>query len=199
VLAAPTRPSPTRRSSGCSAAATPSPSPTPSGRPSPPVSGPRPGGAPGRATRPGPPDERTVNRHSTRRAHDQACGKQATGRSAWLGATAQLRHESAFVWTSDPPYAWRLVAPGVAVRSVPYALQVPEAIDACAQTSRSPGSAGATIGPVMTSVAHTYGQGCGDVRSARSAGVSRTGTRLRSGRMPSSPTGIAGHRRRAGL
>jgi hypothetical protein len=41
--------------------------------------------------------------------------------------------------------------------------------------------------------------GSGDVRSARLAGASRTGTRLRSGRMPSSPTGIAGHRRRAGL
>jgi uncharacterized protein YndB with AHSA1/START domain len=38
-----------------------------------------------------------------------------------------------------------------------------------------------------------------DARSARSAGASLTGTRLRSGRMPSSPTGIAGHRRRAGF
>jgi hypothetical protein len=36
------------------------------------------------------------------------------------------------------------------------------------------------------------------VRSARSAGASRTGTRPRSGRPPSSPTGIAGHRRRGG-
>jgi len=40
--------------------------------------------------------------------------------------------------------------------------------------------------------------GTGPVRSARSAGASRTGTRLRSGRPPSSPTGIAGHRRRGG-
>ena len=38
----------------------------------------------------------------------------------------------------------------------------------------------------------------GEVRSARSAGASRTGTRPRSGRTPSSPTGTAGRRRRAG-
>jgi hypothetical protein len=37
-----------------------------------------------------------------------------------------------------------------------------------------------------------------NVRSARSAGASRTGTRLRSGRPPSSPTGRAGHRHRGG-
>ena len=59
----------------------------------------------------------------------------------------------------------------------------------------TPGSGAARLGVRRPSDS----QPGGDVRSARLAGVSRTGTRLRSGRMPSSPTGIAGHRRRAGL
>jgi hypothetical protein len=58
---------------------------------------------------------------------------------------------------------------------------------------------GTSSGPSQRKPGSAGNGKAGPVRSARSAGASRTGTRPRSGRPPSSPTGIAGHRRRGGL